>query len=163
MRSTQDGLVDLAEARWRTGDHRRAPAKPPMAALDDEDGPLLALVVAAEAACGTWPPDGRSPLRRGSSAWRSPTARSTCCSRGRHAAGRGVAARWGGGAAVADDHVRPAASGRPRWSTGIRMPHDEEAAAEASAPDDVGEAPAGPGDDADAATIGLWEAGGRHP
>ena len=45
----QDGLVDLAEARWRTGDIAGA-GEAAVAALDDEDGPLLALVVAAEAA-----------------------------------------------------------------------------------------------------------------
>lgn len=44
-----DGLVDLAEARWRTGDIDGA-GEAAMAALDDDDGPLLALVVAAEAA-----------------------------------------------------------------------------------------------------------------
>ncbi len=44
-----DGLVDLAEVRWRTGDISGA-GEAAVAALDDEDGPLLALVVAAEAA-----------------------------------------------------------------------------------------------------------------
>lgn len=43
------GLVDLAEARWRTGDIAGA-GEAAAAALDDENGPLLALVVAAEAA-----------------------------------------------------------------------------------------------------------------
>lgn len=45
----RDGLVDLAEARWRTGDLDGA-GEAALAALDDDDGPLLALVVAAEAA-----------------------------------------------------------------------------------------------------------------
>lgn len=45
----EDGLVDLAEARWRTGDIAGA-GEAAAAALTDEDGPLLALVVAAEAA-----------------------------------------------------------------------------------------------------------------
>ena len=45
----EDGLVDLAEARWRTGDIAGA-GEAAVAALTDEDGPLLALVVAAEAA-----------------------------------------------------------------------------------------------------------------
>ena len=44
-----DGLVDLAEARWRTGDLEGA-GEAAAAALHDEDGPLLALIVAAEAA-----------------------------------------------------------------------------------------------------------------
>ena len=43
------GLLDLAEARWRTGDITGA-GEAAVAALQDEDGPLLALVVAAEAA-----------------------------------------------------------------------------------------------------------------
>lgn len=45
------GLVDLAEARWRTGDVAGA-GEAAQAVLDDdgEDGPLRALVVAAEAA-----------------------------------------------------------------------------------------------------------------
>jgi hypothetical protein len=45
----EDGLVDLAEARWRTGDIEGA-GEAARAALRDDDGPLLALVVAAEAA-----------------------------------------------------------------------------------------------------------------
>jgi hypothetical protein len=45
----EDGLVDLAEARWRTGDIAGA-GEAAVAALTDEEGPLLALVVAAEAA-----------------------------------------------------------------------------------------------------------------
>ncbi len=45
----EDGLVDLAEARWRTGDIEGA-GEAAVAALTDEEGPLLALVVAAEAA-----------------------------------------------------------------------------------------------------------------
>lgn len=45
-----DGLVDLAEARWRTGDVAGA-GEAAMALLGDgDDGPLVALVVAAEAA-----------------------------------------------------------------------------------------------------------------
>jgi hypothetical protein len=45
----EGGLVDLAEARWRTGDIAGA-GEAAVAALTDEEGPLLALVVAAEAA-----------------------------------------------------------------------------------------------------------------
>ena len=45
----EDGLVDLAEARWRTGDIAGA-GEAAVAALNEEEGPLLALVVAAEAA-----------------------------------------------------------------------------------------------------------------
>ncbi len=45
----EHGLVDLAEARWRTGDIAGA-GEAAAAALTEEEGPLLALVVAAEAA-----------------------------------------------------------------------------------------------------------------
>jgi len=44
-----DGVVDLAEARWRTGDITGA-GEAAALVIDDDDGPLLALVVAAEAA-----------------------------------------------------------------------------------------------------------------
>ena len=44
-----DGLVDLAEVRWRTGDLTGA-GEAAAAILDGEDGPAVALIVAAEAA-----------------------------------------------------------------------------------------------------------------
>ena len=44
-----EGLVDLAEVRWRTGDIAGA-GEAATAALDDDEGPIIALVVAAEAA-----------------------------------------------------------------------------------------------------------------
>lgn len=44
------GLVDLLEARWRTGDLTGAGAIATLLLGEGEDGPLLALVVAAEAA-----------------------------------------------------------------------------------------------------------------
>src|SRR4029079_14585093 len=44
-----DGLVDLAEVRWRTGDLTGA-GEGAAAALQDGRGPLVALVIAAEAA-----------------------------------------------------------------------------------------------------------------
>jgi hypothetical protein len=43
------GILDLAEARWRTGDTEGA-GEAAALLLDDEEGPLLALIVAAEAA-----------------------------------------------------------------------------------------------------------------
>jgi hypothetical protein len=43
------GILDLAEARWRTGDVEGA-GEAAAVLLEDEEGPLLALVVAAEAA-----------------------------------------------------------------------------------------------------------------
>lgn len=44
-----EGVVDLAEVRWRTGDIAGA-GEAAAVVLDDDDGPVLALVVAAEAA-----------------------------------------------------------------------------------------------------------------
>lgn len=44
-----DGVVDLAEVRWRTGDIAGA-GEAAALVLDDEAGPVLALIVAAEAA-----------------------------------------------------------------------------------------------------------------
>lgn len=44
------GLVDLAEARWRTGDVAGAGEAAQAVLGEDDEGPLLALVVAAEAA-----------------------------------------------------------------------------------------------------------------
>ena len=44
-----EGILDLAEARWRTGDVEGA-GEAAALVLDDEDGPLVALIVAAEAA-----------------------------------------------------------------------------------------------------------------
>ncbi|MBA2757423.1 MAG: hypothetical protein H0U37_08285, partial [Chloroflexi bacterium] len=45
----EPGLVDLAEARWRSGDLEGA-GEAADAAIHDGEGPLLALIVAAEAA-----------------------------------------------------------------------------------------------------------------
>jgi tetratricopeptide (TPR) repeat protein len=44
-----EGVVDLAEARWRTGDLTGA-GEAAALVIDDDDGPVLALIVAAEAA-----------------------------------------------------------------------------------------------------------------
>ncbi|HSL77869.1 MAG TPA: hypothetical protein VK867_13065 [Candidatus Limnocylindrales bacterium] len=44
-----EGVIDLAEARWRTGDISGA-GEAAALVIDDDEGPVLALVVAAEAA-----------------------------------------------------------------------------------------------------------------
>ncbi len=44
-----DGVVDLAEVRWRTGDIAGA-GEAAQLVIDDDEGPVLALIVAAEAA-----------------------------------------------------------------------------------------------------------------
>src|SRR5262245_32090121 len=54
-----EGVVDLAEARWRTGDLSGA-GEAAALVLDDDDGPVLALIVAAEAAVARGrPPEAR--------------------------------------------------------------------------------------------------------
>jgi hypothetical protein len=45
------GIIDLAEARWRSGDLEGA-GEAAALVLEDEEGPLLALIIAAEAAAG---------------------------------------------------------------------------------------------------------------
>ena len=70
-----EGILDLAEARWRTGDVEGAGEAAGLV-LEDEDGPLVALIVAAEAAAAdgsidrifagmprspAWPPDPAAP------------------------------------------------------------------------------------------------------
>lgn len=45
-----DGLLDLVEARWRTGDLTGAGEAAALVLGDESDGPLIALVVSAEAA-----------------------------------------------------------------------------------------------------------------
>ena len=44
-----EGVIDLAEARWRTGDIAGA-GEAAALVIDDDEGPVLALIVAAEAA-----------------------------------------------------------------------------------------------------------------
>ena len=101
----QDGLVDLAEARWRTGDIAGA-GEAAVAALDDEDGPLLALVVAAEAAAARGRPT--EARRLADRAMEVANGSIDALFAGMPRAG-GLAARCRGAAAVADDDVRPAA------------------------------------------------------
>jgi tetratricopeptide (TPR) repeat protein len=150
----QDGLVDLAEARWRTGDIAGA-GEAAVAALDDEDGPLLALVVAAEAAAAR----GR------------PTEARRFADRAMEVANGSIDALFAGmprAGVWPPDAAAPPPSPTtmfdpPRRASSVvhrhPRPHDEGAAVEAPAPapEDVDEAPAGPSGDADAATIGLWE------
>ena len=149
----QDGLVDLAEARWRTGDIAGA-GEAAVAALDDEDGPLLALVVAAEAAAAR----GR------------PTEARRLADRAMEVANGSIDALFAGmprAGVWPPDAAAPPPSPTtmfdpPRRASSVvhrhPRPHEAEAPAEATAPATVGEVAVGPSDDADAATIGLWEA-----
>ena len=57
-----DGLVDLAEVRWRTGDLDGA-GEAAAAVVRDDDGPALALIIAAEAAHGSRTSDGGAQVR----------------------------------------------------------------------------------------------------
>ncbi len=151
----QDGLVDLAEARWRTGDIAGA-GEAAVAALDDEDGPLLALVVAAEAAAAR----GR------------PTEARRLADRAMEVADGSIDGLFAGmprAGVWPPDAAAPPPSPTTMFDPPRRVssvvhrhprPHDEAvpADADATAPAAVGVALVGPSADADAATIGLWEA-----
>lgn len=156
-----DGLVDLAEARWRTGDIAGA-GEAAVAALNDEEGPLLALVVAAEAAAAR----GR------------PTEARRLADKAMSAAGGTIDALFAGmprAAVWPPDAAAPPPSPTTMFDPERRVsslvnrhprPHEDSpggnalAAAEAQA---GAEAEAILRRDADAATIGLWEAGGEGP
>src|SRR5688500_10416626 len=154
----QEGLVDLAEARWRTGDIAGA-GEAAAAALDDEDGPLLALVVAAEAAAAR----GR------------PTEARRLADRAMEVAAGSIDGLFAGmprAGVWPPDAAAPPPSPTPRFDPPRRVssvvhrhprPHEGTAAA-TPAPDAPGATPDGPGGETDAATIGLWEAtAGTHP
>jgi tetratricopeptide (TPR) repeat protein len=151
----EGGLIDLAEARWRTGDITGA-GEAAVAALDEEeDGPLLALVVAAEAAAAR----GR------------PTEARRLADKAMEAAAGSIDALFAGmprAAVWPPDAAAPPPSPTtmfepPRRATSPvhRHPRPHEAAiapaAAAAAAAVVGDE-ATPGGAADAATIGLWEA-----
>jgi hypothetical protein len=150
----EGGLIDLAEARWRTGDITGA-GEAAVAALDEEeDGPLLALVVAAEAAAAR----GR------------PTEARRLADKAMDAAAGSIDALFAGmprAAVWPPDAAAPPPSPTtmfepPRRATSPvhRHPRPHEAAiapAAAAAAAVVGDEST-PGGDADAATIGLWEA-----
>src|SRR5687768_478183 len=149
----QDGLVDLAEARWRTGDIAGA-GEAAVAALDDEDGPLLALVVAAEAAAAR----GR------------PTEARRLADRAMEVADGSIDGLFAGmprAPVWPPDAAAPPPSPTTMFDPPRRVssvvhrhprPHEEAAPADPTASDAAGPAPSGPSGDADAATIGLWEA-----
>jgi hypothetical protein len=153
----EDGLVDLAEARWRTGDITGA-GEAAVAALHDEDGPLLALVVAAEAAAQRGRPTEARRLAD-KAMERAAGSIDTLF------AGMPRAVVWPPDAAApppspttmfeAPRRAASAVQSRPR-------PQGESVAADGAGTTVTGEAiRAAPSDDADAATIGLWEATGQ--
>lgn len=147
----QDGLVDLAEARWRTGDIAGA-GEAASAALDDEDSPLLALVVAAEAAAAR----GR------------PTEARRLADRAMEAAAGSIDALFAGmprAAVWPPDAAAPPPSPTtmfdpPRRASSVvhRHPRPHEEATAGATPVGTGQSAVAPRGDADAATIGLWEA-----
>ena len=145
------GLLDLAEARWRTGDITGA-GEAAVAALHDEDGPLLALVVAAEAAAAR----GR------------PTEARRLADKAMAAAGGSIDALFAGmprAAVWPPDAAAPPPSPttmfdppRRAISAAHRHPRPPDTASSTRTPDVGADAQAGPAEEADAATIGLWEA-----
>jgi hypothetical protein len=153
----EDGLVDLAEARWRTGDIAGA-GEAAAAALHDEEGPLLALVVAAEAAAARGRPTEARRLA-------DKAMEAAAGSIDDLFAGMPRAGVWPPDAAAPPpspttmfDSPRRAASAvhrhpRPLGESPASSAGDAETAM-------VTETQAGPGSEADAATIGLWEARG---
>src|SRR5687767_1345954 len=148
----QDGLIDLAEARWRTGDIAGA-GEAAVAALQDEEGPLLALVVAAEAAAAR----GR------------PTEARRLADKAMETAAGAVdpvfaaiprAAVWPPDAAAPPPSPTTMFDPPRRAISSVhRHPRPHEAAAHPRAPGPAAvEQRAAPATEADAATIGLWEA-----
>lgn len=155
----QDGLVDLAEARWRTGDIAGA-GEAAAAALDDEDGPLLALVVAAEAAAARGRP---TEARRLADRAMEVAAGSIDLL----FAGMPRAGVWPPDAAAPPPSPTTMFDPPRRVSSVVhRHPRPHEEAPAATPAPDAASAPAtapAPGGGADAATIGLWEAtAGSH-
>ena len=152
----EDGLVDLAEARWRTGDIAGA-GEAAGAVLQDEQGPLLALIVAAEAAAARGRP---TEARRLADCAMTVAGGSI----DKLFAGMPRAGVWPPDAAAPPPSPTTMFDPpRRAISTVHRHPRPHETAEEpemgTSEPGD-GEAPVptGPSADADAATIGLWEA-----
>ena len=98
-------------------------ARPPRWCIDDDEGPVLALIVAAEAAAARGPAHRGAPARGEGAGCRRWLDRHDL--RG-DATEPGLAARSGGATAVADDDVRQPASrarssgGRPPASSGDR-------------------------------------------
>ncbi|HUP54415.1 MAG TPA: hypothetical protein VM408_02820 [Methylomirabilota bacterium] len=148
------GLLDLAEARWRTGDITGA-GEAAVAALRDEEGPLLALVVAAEAAAAK----GR------------PTEARRLADKAMEAAAGSIDALFAGmprAAVWPPDATAPPPSPTTMFDAPRRpisaahrhpRPHDTARPAASTTVVAVGNDPAG-GEEADAATIGLWDGTG---
>src|SRR5688500_6225675 len=155
----QEGLVDLAEARWRTGDIAGA-GEAAAAALDDEDGPLLALVVAAEAAAARGRPTEARRLADRAMEVAAGSIDGVF-------AGMPRAGVWPPDAAAPPPSPTTMFDPPRRVSSVVHRhprPHEGTAAAPPG-PDTTGGATSGgPGGETDAATIGLWEAtAGTHP
>src|SRR5687767_1875887 len=155
----QDGLIDLAEARWRTGDIAGA-GEAAAAALDDEDGPLLALVVAAEAAAARGRP---TEARRLADRAMEVAAGSI----DGLFAGMPRAGVWPPDAAAPPPSPTTMFDPPRRVSSAVHrhpMPHEAPipqpappVAASADRAEMAETTPAGPSGAADAATIGLWD------
>jgi len=148
----EDGLVDLAEARWRTGDITGA-GEAAQAALTDEDGPLLALVVAAEAAAARGRPTESRRLADKAMERADGSIDAVF-------AGMPRAVVWPPDAAAPPPSPTTMFDAPRRAQSPVHRhprPHEESATGEGS-----GEAEDArrsvPGDAADAATVGLWEA-----
>jgi tetratricopeptide (TPR) repeat protein len=148
------GLIDLAEARWRTGDISGA-GEAAVAALDEqEEGPLLALVVAAEAAAARGRPTEARRLADKAMEAAAGTIDDLF-------AGMPRAAVWPPDAAAPPPSPTTMFEPPRRATSPVHRhprPHETAAAPTIAAAAALVGDPAATGGDADAATIGLWEA-----
>ena len=154
----EDGLVDLAEARWRTGDIAGA-GEAAVAALNEEEGPLLALVVAAEAAAARGRPTEARRLADKAMEAAAGTIDAIF-------AGMPRAGVWPPDAAAPPPSPTTMFDPPRRLTSSLRHPKQLDAssagaaeaeAAAAAASDVAGGSDAVLDDGADAPTVGLWE------
>ena len=149
----EGGLLDLAEARWRTGDITGA-GEAAVAALDEqEDGPLLALVVAAEAAAARGRPTEARRLA-------DKAMEAAAGSIDAVFAGMPRAAVWPPDAAAPPPSPTTMFEAPRRATSPVHRhprPHETVIAPAAAAAAAAVRDEATPTGDADAATIGLWE------
>jgi hypothetical protein len=145
------GLLDLAEARWRTGDITGA-GEAAAAALHDEEGPLLALVVAAEAAASRGRPTESRRLADKAMVMAGGAIDAVF-------AGMPRAAVWPPDAAAPPPSPTTMFDPPRRGVSAVhRHPRPQDESAAASAAETVARIHAIASDEADAATVGLWEA-----
>ena len=151
------GLVDLAEVRWRTGDVIGA-GEAAQAALTEDEGPLLALVIAAEAAAARGRPTESRRLADKAMARANGSIDAVFAGMPRSAGWPPDAAAPPPSPTTMFDPPRRATSPVHRHP----MPHGAAAGTGTGSATPASATPASATAAADAATIGLWDAGGAH-